>query len=79
MADKQAMQATTDATQLARVSYVVVGDCIRHTLDVIARLQDSATGTPLFLALEAMRREISAVQAGAGMSGLATESLKGRM
>lgn len=64
---------------VARIAYVVLGDCLRHTLDVIARLQDQVTGTPLFLALEALRRDVSAVQKGDAYKAVAAESLKGRV
>jgi hypothetical protein len=51
-------------------------DCLRHTQDVIARLQDQSEGTPLFMALEKLRLEISAVQKGPGVGALANERLK---
>lgn len=70
-------QQTTDP--VARIAYVVLGDCLRHTQDVIARLQDQATGTPLFGALEALRRDVSAVQNGVGYKAVAAESTRGRI
>ena len=51
-------------------------DCLRHTQDVIARLQDQSEGTPLFVALEKLRLEISVVQKGPGVGALAHERLK---
>jgi hypothetical protein len=66
-------------TDLARAAYPILGDCLRHTQDVISRLQDRAEGTPLFLALERLRREVSAVQNGEAMSAIASERHRGRL
>lgn len=68
---------TTPPTAMERAAYTIVGDCLRHTQDVISRMQDHATGTPLFAALETLRREVSAVQKGAGMAALAAERTRG--
>ena len=63
-------------TGLAKAAYPILGDCLRHTLDVIARFQDQAGGTLLFLALEKLRHEVKAVQIGDGMDALGRERLK---
>ncbi len=62
-------------TPLVRAGYTILGDCFRHTLDVIGRLQGQAEGTPLFSALETLRQEVRAVEAGEGMRAIAAERL----
>lgn len=66
-------------SDLARAAYPILGDCLRHTQDVISRLQDRADGTPLFAALEKLRTEISAVQKGEAMAAIATERHRGML
>ena len=60
------------------LAYVQIGDCLRHTLDVIARLQDQANGTEAMWRLEAVRRDIVAVQNTPALAALFTASVVNR-